>query len=105
MDVKKRIEEVITEKGLSKKGVAERMGKVKQAFNSLMTDPKWSTIEQVADAIGISVEELLFGKVVTNTEVACPYCGGRLDVAVTVRGKSEGRDVAAMPQQTGPAGF
>ena len=63
MDIKSRIEEVITHKGLTKREVAERMGKFNQAFNSLITNPKWDTIELVAQAIGITTEELLFGKI------------------------------------------
>ena len=61
MDIRKRIEVVIEEKELTKKIVSERMGKFNQAFNSLLTNPKWSTIEQVAEAIGVSTQELLFG--------------------------------------------
>jgi len=61
MDIKARIEQVINEKGLTKKLVAERMGKFNQAFNSLLTNPKWETIELVATAIGISTQEMLFG--------------------------------------------
>ena len=61
MDIKARIEQVINEKGLTKKVVAERMGKFNQAFNSLLTNPKWETIVLVATAIGISTQEMLFG--------------------------------------------
>ena len=61
MDIKTRIEDVISQKGITKKEVAERMGKFNQAFNSLITNPKWDTIELVAQAIGITTEELLFG--------------------------------------------
>ena len=61
MDIKTRIEEVISQKGLTKKEVSERMGKFNQAFNSLITNPKWDTIELVAQAIGITTEQLLFG--------------------------------------------
>lgn len=62
MDIKSRIEEVITHKGLTKREVAERMGKFNQAFNSLITNPKWDTIEHVAQALDITPENLLFGR-------------------------------------------
>lgn len=99
MDIKARIEEVIAQKGLTKKEVAERMGKFHQAFNSLITNPKWDTIEQVAQAIGITTKELLFDFIATvpqtpisdseepyehrnQTEIprtigmlVCPHCG------------------------------
>ena len=61
MNVTARIEEVIASKGLTKSKVAEKMGKFNQAFNRLITTPKWETIELVAQAIGITTEELLFG--------------------------------------------
>ena len=61
MDIRARIEQVIDERGLTKRLVAERMGKFSQAFNSLLTNPKWETIELVASAIGISTCEMLYG--------------------------------------------
>ena len=71
MDIKQRIEQVINEKGLTKKLVAERMGKFNQAFNSLLTNPKWETIELVATAIGISTCEMLYG-IKPEVEPAAP---------------------------------
>ena len=61
MDIKARIEQVIAERGLTKKEVAEKMGKFNQAFNSLLTNPKWETIELVAKALEMSTCEMLFG--------------------------------------------
>ena len=58
MDIKQRIVDIIESKGLTKKVVCERMGKFDQAFNSLLNNPKWSTLEAVADAIGIDVWQL-----------------------------------------------
>lgn len=99
MDIKARIEEVIGQRGLTKREVSERMGKFNQAFNSLITNPKWDTIEHVAEAIGITTAELLFGndEVIKNSGqelksevsssqnnnqntssfglIICPYCG------------------------------
>lgn len=61
MDIKARIEEMIAQRGLTKREVSERMGKFNQAFNSLITNPKWDTIELVAEALCISTKELLYG--------------------------------------------
>jgi len=108
MDIKARIEEVIAQRGLTKREVSERMGKFNQAFNSLITNPKWDTIELVAQAIGISTEELLFGKEKVNTSnysenatksiiqnidkqnnnqslgvIICPYCGRGIQLSLT----------------------
>lgn len=100
MDIKARIEEVIGQRGLTKREVSERMGKFNQAFNSLITNPKWDTIEHVAKAIGITTAELLFGNkevpMITDSKtdtgkalshsddlhntssfglIICPFCG------------------------------
>ena len=85
MDIKERIEQVIEQRGLTKKEVAERMGKVKQAFNSLVTDPKWSVIEEVAKAIGISTDELLFSHDYdkpTDGTFICPHCGKGVRISI-----------------------
>ena len=97
MDIKARIEEVIAQKGLTKREVSERMGKFNQAFNSLITNPKWDTIEHVAQAIGITTQDLLFGndKTIilgqdneqenTNTThgiMICPYCRKGISLSI-----------------------
>ena len=100
MDVTARIEEVIAAKGLTKSKVAERMGKFNQAFNRLITNPKWETIELVAQSIGITTEELLFGineqsknNSVTSSEnltetketigvLVCPHCGKEIKISI-----------------------
>lgn len=83
MDIKQRIEQVIASRGLAKGAVAEKMGKQKQNINSLLTDPRWSIIEAVADAIGITPQELLFGSSQQQSQqpsqspgiFVCPNCG------------------------------
>ena len=77
MDIKERIELVISRKGLTKSIVAERMGKIKQNFNSLITDARWSVIEEVAAALEISVSELIYDQQTTSVEhgvMVCPKC-------------------------------
>ena len=84
MDIKQRIEQVIASRGLTKGALAEKMGKQKQNINSLLTDSRWSVIEAVAEAIGITPQELLFGGASSATHqghqqspglFVCPSCG------------------------------
>lgn len=83
MDIKQRIEQVIASRGLAKGAVAEKMGKQKQNINSLLTDPRWSVIEAVAEAIGSTPQELLFGSTQQQAQPSqsspgifvCPHCG------------------------------
>ena len=72
MDITARIEDMIARKGMTKKLVAQRMGRFDQGFNKLITNPKWQTIEAVAEAIGISVQDLLFDKPEPAPEPANP---------------------------------
>ena len=83
--MKERIEQVIERRGLQKKKVADLMGKKKQAMNSLLTDAKWSTIEQVAEALGITTQELLFDRDYdkpTSGNFTCPKCGAGIRLKV-----------------------
>ena len=85
MDIRERIEQVISQKGMKKKDVAESIGKVKQAFNQLITDPRWSVIEDIAKAIGISTEELLFSHEYdkpTDGTFICPHCGKGVRISI-----------------------
>ena len=58
MDILARIEQVIKERGTNKAEVSERMGKAKQNFKSLLTNPKWDSLELVCQAIGIEPWQL-----------------------------------------------
>ena len=85
MDIKERIETVIARKGTNKANLADKMGKIKQNMNSLLTDPKWSTIEAVAEALEISPEELLFDHEQTASEqgvMVCPKCKAALRISI-----------------------
>lgn len=85
MDIKERIEAVIEKKGMQKAKIAEKMGKYKQGFNQLITDPKWSTIEQVAKAMDMTVQELLFDGQYdkpTGGMFTCPHCGKGVKISI-----------------------
>lgn len=58
MDIRQRIETLAARRGIQKKDLAERMGKRKENLNTLITNPKWDTIELVAQALGIEPWEL-----------------------------------------------
>ena len=58
MDIRQRIEALAARRGIQKKDLAERMGKRKENLNTLITNPKWDTIELVVQALGIEPWEL-----------------------------------------------
>lgn len=58
MNITERIEQVLDQRGINKSELARRMNKHNQQVNRLIDNPKWETIEAVANAIGIAPWEL-----------------------------------------------
>lgn len=85
-----RIKEVIKQKGLTQKEVAEKLGMSLSGLVQIMTGkPSLTTLEKIAAALDVEVWELL----VSREEVAgtpategrgtvCPYCGKSLSISV-----------------------
>lgn len=69
-----RIKELLKEKGLLHKELAEKLGVTDIALRaSLKGNPTVGTLEKVAAALDVSVPEL-FAPQPTNT-ITCPHCG------------------------------
>lgn len=74
-DIKKLIEETMEEMGVSKAEVCRRIGIKPQGWARKMTDPKWSTVEAVCDALDIySCELFVNTQKETTGFVECPHC-------------------------------
>ena len=63
MDIGSRVRDARKAKGLSQEGLARRVGMSLSAINQLergiSTDPHYSTLSGIADALGMSVAELV----------------------------------------------
>lgn len=69
-----RIKELLKEKGVMHKELAEKLGVTDIALRaSLKGNPTIGTLEKVATALGVTVPEL-FAPQPTNT-ITCPHCG------------------------------
>lgn len=74
-----RIKELLKEKGLMHKELAEKLGVTDIALRaSLKGNPTIGTLEKIAVALGVTVPEL-FAPQPTNT-ITCPHCGTVLEV-------------------------
>ena len=75
-----RIKDVIKEKGLTVKEVAERMGMLSEALSRIINGKSTTTttLERIANALGVPITEL-FEQPGTDT-ISCPYCGGKIKV-------------------------
>lgn len=74
-----RLKEILKEKGVLHKELAERLGVTDIALRaSLKGNPTIGTLERVADALGVSVAELFEPQ--PSNAVRCPHCGGVLHI-------------------------
>ncbi|HIR73802.1 MAG TPA: helix-turn-helix transcriptional regulator [Candidatus Coprenecus pullicola] len=79
-----RIKELLKEKGMMHKELAEKLGVTDIALRaSLKGNPTISTLEKVADALGVSVPELFAAP--RNGVITCPHCGK----SITIKTESE----------------
>ena len=74
-----RIKEILKERGILFKELAERIGISDIALRaSLSRNPTIGTLQRVADALGVPVTEL-FMPTPTDT-LRCPHCGGVIKI-------------------------
>lgn len=74
-----RLKEILKEKGVLHKELAERLGVTDIALRaSLKGNPTIGTLERVADALGVPVAELFEPQ--PSNAVRCPHCGGVLHI-------------------------
>lgn len=81
------IERILKEKGLSKAALANMIGAQRQNINNLLTNPKLSTLEKIADALDVPVWQLLTPELEINgkedeTKITCPNCGKAINIKV-----------------------
>lgn len=75
-----RIKEILKQKGMTQKDLADRMGVAEISLSrSINGNPNLSTLEKIADALNVKIEELFAPKGET-THFLCPKCGAELQL-------------------------
>ncbi len=86
MDIKK----VFTRYGLTSKQVAERMGvKPNNLSMTINGNPTYSTLCEIAKAVGCTPSELISDDNIRTATVICPECGARLKVEITTESPND----------------
>ena len=78
------IEKRIAESGKTKREVTELAGINSGNLNKMLDSPSWPTLERIAQALGITVSELVSdapGHII-EPQQKCPYCGHDLNIKV-----------------------
>lgn len=86
-----RIKEILKEKGMTAKQLAESMGKAPQYLNSVINGGKGAslnTLQEVAKALDVPIASLFADYKVNQVNyVKCPKCGENIPVEISIKGK------------------
>lgn len=70
------IKEVIVKQGFTMSQVAEKLGISQQAVSQALNgNPSLSRLKQIAEAIGVTVSELVADEPPQEPMMRCPHCG------------------------------
>ena len=76
--MKERVKFLLKQKGMTAKGLAEKMGISEGALSlSLSGNPTLSRLHEIADALEVEVGELFAAK---DSSLYCPKCGAKLQL-------------------------
>lgn len=78
-----RIKELLKEKGIMHKELAEKLGVTDIALRaSLKGNPTIGTLEKVANAIGCNISELFEQPKKDGISLTCPHCGKEINIKI-----------------------
>ena len=79
-----RIKAIAAARGLTMKGLAEKMGVTPQTLGGIISEknsPNISTLERIAAALDVPVASLFTDYLMPNpATIICPQCGARIDI-------------------------
>lgn len=83
------IDFLLKTKGVTKVELANRMGIQKQNVNTMLKNPTYTTLEKIAEALGVQMWELFATKeeVVGSADsgassFVCPHCGKAINIRI-----------------------
>ena len=85
MDIKKKIQQ----HGMTLAQVAEKMGVAAPTLSAICSskNPKFNSLEKIADALGITVSELVSDSdnQKTPAEIECPHCHKKIVIETKIQ--------------------
>lgn len=75
------IKEIMSERGVTSAWLAEKVGISKVAVSNIITgksSPSLDNILKIADALNVSITELIGEKKENSNTITCPHCGGKI---------------------------
>lgn len=88
-----RIKELLKERNMTQKELAQRIGVSAVSLNRYMTgNPSVSSLEKIAEALDVEISELFVHRKVgeTDTSITCPHCGNKFHIVI--KGEAYGEE-------------
>ena len=82
MEIRENIKNVAKAHNIDLYEIAEALDITRVALWSRLRDPKFSTLEAIADVIGVPVTAFFTEESFSSGELVCPHCGASLRVFV-----------------------
>ena len=83
-NMKHRIKELIKEKGYTQEEFAKIVGTTRVGLSKNLVCPSGSTLEKIAEALGVEVWQLFVTKEEVSQQdintITCPKCGARFEL-------------------------
>lgn len=81
-----RIKEILKEKGITAKSLAQELGKAPQYVNNIINGGKGAslnTLQEIADVLNVPISSLFadYNKM-DNNVITCPNCGTKIAIQV-----------------------
>lgn len=83
---KLRIKEICRERGITQKDLAKKIGITEVGLTKITKgQSKISTLENIATALNVPIQELFTAPMVGAASISCPHCGKSFAVSVSVK--------------------
>ena len=86
------VKEILKDKKLTLNDLAQKLGVSRQAlYLQINNNPRISTLQRIADALGVPVGQLFDqtppAEKENNCIITCPHCGGKIVINLSVSDK------------------
>ena len=83
-----RVKAILKDKQLTLNDLAQKLGVSRQAlYLQINNNPRISTLQRIADALGVPVGQLLDQTNADHNTITCPHCGAKLEINLSISDK------------------
>ena len=76
-----RIKDLCKQQGITQQELADKIGISRPAMSQRLNNPNLSSLEEIAQALGVSVRDL-FKPEGNEAKLTCPHCGMPIEIHI-----------------------